>query len=126
MGYTVDFIGLLVRAHKQISNERKERSKPVLNEDIRGLCNKDTTSSEYLFGENLVESMREAKDKYRISNSLINTTSSFRGKHQKISQNGRIGSKRSFDHGESSIPGYAGNSLNLQGRQKKSPAPKSI
>ena len=67
-------ITLLGRAHKQMSNERKERLKPVLNEDIRSLCDKDTTSSEYLFGEILVESMREAKENYRISNSLINPT----------------------------------------------------
>ena len=100
MGYTVDSITLLGRAHKQISNERKERLKPVLNKDIRGLCDKDTTSSEYLFGENLVESMRETKENYRISNSIINTTSSFGGKHHKISYNSRIGSKRLFDHGE--------------------------
>ena len=78
MGYTVESITLLGRAHKQISNERKERLKPVLIEDIRGLCNKETTS-EYLFGENLVESMRETKENYRISNSIINTTSSFWG-----------------------------------------------
>ena len=84
MGYTVDSITLLGRAHKQISNERKERLKPVLNEDIRGLCDKDTTSSEYLFGENLVESMREAKENYRISNSIINTTSSFGGNIAKL------------------------------------------
>ena len=79
MGYTVDSITLLGRAHKQISNEQKERLKPVLNEDFRGLCDKETTSSEYLFGENLVESMREAKGNYRISDSIINTTSSFGG-----------------------------------------------
>ena len=99
MGYTVDSITLLGRAHKQISNERKECLKPVLNEDIRGLCNKDTTSSEYLFGENLVESIREANENYRISNSIINTTSSFGGKHRKISHNTRIGPKRLLDHG---------------------------
>ena len=74
MGYTVDSITLLGIAHKQISNEQKERLKPVLNEDIRDHCDKDTTSLEYLFGENLVESMREAKEYYRISNSIINTT----------------------------------------------------
>ena len=83
MGYTVESITLLGRAHKQISNERKERLKPVLNEDIRGLCNKETTS-EYLFGENLVESMRETKENYRISNSIINTTSSFWGNIAKL------------------------------------------
>ena len=43
MGYTVDSITLLGRTHKQISNEREELLKPVLNEDIRGLCDKDTT-----------------------------------------------------------------------------------
>ena len=118
MGYTVESITLLGRAHKQISNERKERLKPVLNEDIRDLCNKDTTSSEYLFRENLVENMREAKENYRISTSIINTTSSFGGKHHKISHNNRIGSKRSFGHGESSTRGSAGYSLNFQGRKK--------
>ena len=100
MGYTVDSITLLCRAHKQISNGRKERGK-------------DTTSSEYLFGENFVESMREAKENYRISNSIINTTSSFGGKHRKISHNSRIDAKRSFEHGESSTRGSAGYSLNF-------------
>ena len=118
MGYTVDSITLLGRAHKQISNEQKKRLKPVLNEDFRGLCDKETTSSEYLFGENLVESMREAKENYRISNAVINTTSNFGGKHRKTSHNSRIGSKRSFDHGESSARGSAGYSLNFQGRKK--------
>ena len=118
MGYTVDSITLLGRAHKQISNERYKRLKPVLNEDIRGLCDKDTTSSEDLFGENLVEIMREAKKNYRISNSINNTTSSFGGKHCKISHNSRIGSKRSFDQGESSTRGSAGYSLKFQGRRK--------
>ena len=105
MGYTVDSITLLCRAHKQISNGRKERGK-------------DTTSSEYLFGENFVESMREAKENYRISNSIINTTSSFWGKHRKISHNSRIGSKRLFDHVEPSTRGSAGYSLNFQSRKK--------
>ena len=87
MGHTVDFIMLLDRAPKQISNEWKERLKPVLNEDIRGLCDKDTTLSEYLFGKNLVGSMRKAKENYRISNyrisnSIINTTLSFGWKHR--------------------------------------------
>ena len=100
MGYTVDSITLLCRAHKQISNGRKERGK-------------DTTSSEYLFGENFVESMREAKENYRISNSIINTTSSFGGKHRKISHNSRIDAKGSFEHGESSTRGSAGYSLNF-------------
>ena len=82
MGYTVDSITLMGRAHKQISAERKERLKPVLNEDIRTLCDKETSDSKYLFGENLLESMKEARESFRVSNSLvINSTS----KIQKVS-----------------------------------------
>ena len=46
MGYTVDSITLLNRAHE---HERKERFKPVLNEDIEGMCDKyiDTSSRDY-------------------------------------------------------------------------------
>ena len=51
--------------HTNISNERKERLKPILNENIRGLCDKDTTL-EYLFGGNLVKSVREAKENHSI------------------------------------------------------------
>ena len=68
----VDSITLLGRAHKQISSECKERLKPVLNEDIRTLCDKETSDSKYLFGENLLESMKKAKESFRISNSLVN------------------------------------------------------
>ena len=41
MGHTVDSITLMGRAHKKISAERKERLKPVLNEDIRTPCDKE-------------------------------------------------------------------------------------
>ena len=37
------------RAHKQIPAERKRRLKPVLNEDIRILCDKETSDSKYFF-----------------------------------------------------------------------------
>ena len=35
------------RTHKQIPAERKERLKPVLNEDIRKLSDKETSDSKY-------------------------------------------------------------------------------
>ena len=73
MGYTVDSITLMGKAQKQISAEHKERLKPVFNEDIRTLCDKETSDSKYLFGENLLESMKEAKESFRISNSIVNT-----------------------------------------------------
>ena len=37
--------------------KRKENLKPVLNEDIRTLCDKKTSDSKYLFGENFLESV---------------------------------------------------------------------
>ena len=43
MGHTVDSITLMGRAHKQISAECKEHLKAVLNEDIRTLCDKETS-----------------------------------------------------------------------------------
>ena len=43
MGHTVDSLTLMGRAHKQISAKCKEHLKPVLNEDIRTLCDKETS-----------------------------------------------------------------------------------
>ena len=71
MDHTVDSITLMAE-HGQISVERKEGLNPVLNEDIRNLCDKETSDSKYIFGENLLESMKEAKESFRISNSLAN------------------------------------------------------
>ena len=61
MDYTVDSVTLMDRARKQISAERTERLKPVLNEDIRTLCGKETSDSKYCFGENLLENMKDTK-----------------------------------------------------------------
>ena len=43
MGHTIDSLTLMGRAHKQISAEPKESLKPVLKEDIRTLCDKETS-----------------------------------------------------------------------------------
>ena len=115
MGHTVDSITLLGRAHKQISAERKERLKPVLNEDMRTLCDKKTSDSKYIFGENLLESVKEAKESFRIPNSLvINYTPKF----QKVSY--QSGSKRSFGYtnGGSGVRFSAFRFLNFQGRKR--------
>ena len=115
MGHTVDSITLLGRAHKQISTERKERLKPVLNDNIRTLCDKETSDSKYFLGENLLEIMKEAKESFRISNSLVNN---YTPKFQKVSY--QSGSKRSFGY---TNPGAgarfsAYHSLNFQGRKR--------
>ena len=66
MGHAVDSVTLMGRAHKRTSADCKERLKLVLNEDIRTLCENETSDSKYLFGENLLESMKEAGKSFRI------------------------------------------------------------
>ena len=103
------------RTHKQISAERKERLKPVLKGDIRTLCNSKTSHSKYLFGGNLLESIKEAKESFRISNSLVNNSTT---KFQKVSY--QSGSKRSFGYTNSGAGARfsASHSLNFQGRKR--------
>ena len=72
MGRTLDSVTLMGRAHKQISAERKESLKPVLNENIRTLCDKKTSDSKYLFAKNLLH--EEAKESFRITNSLVSNS----------------------------------------------------
>ena len=51
--------------------------------------------------------MREAKENYRLSNTIINSASGF-GKSYRKNIHNRIGFTRSYDHGESLILASAG------------------
>ena len=95
MGHTVDSVTLMSWAHKQISAERKERLKPVLNEDIGTLCDKETSDSKYLLGENLLENMKEAKEFFRIFKKICLVSNSTI-KFQRVSY--QSGSKHSFGY----------------------------
>ena len=66
---------------------------PVLNEAIRIMCDKETSDSKYLFGENLLENMKEVKESFSIPNSPINNSNT---KFPKI--NYQSGSMRSFGY----------------------------
>ena len=115
MGRTVDSVTLMGRAHRQISAERKKCLKSVLNEDIRTLCDKQTSDSKCLFGENMLESMKESKEFFRISNSLVNNSPN---KFQKVSY--QSVSKRSFGYTNSGTSARFSSShfLNFQGRKR--------
>ena len=115
MGYTVDSVTLMDRAYKKISVEHKERLKPDLNEDIETLCDKETSDSKCLFGENLLDSMKEAIESFRISNSLVNNSTT---KFQKISY--QSGSKHSFAYSNTGAGARfsVSHSLNFQGRKQ--------
>ena len=52
----LDAMTLLGKANQLISGEWKDKLKPVLNEDIRSLCDNDHATSDYLFEEDISES----------------------------------------------------------------------
>ena len=43
----------MAKATHSLPEERRDRLKPALNEEVRSLCNLEPTSPEYLFGENM-------------------------------------------------------------------------
>ena len=70
---------LLVKSHLQMSEGDKKLLKLVLYVDVRRPCEKDTMNSEFLFRENLVESMSVAKETFKISKSILIDSSSKSG-----------------------------------------------
>ena len=62
----IDTIFFMAKATNSISAERRDRLKPAMNEEVRSLCDLEPTSSEYLFGENINESLKIAKENYKL------------------------------------------------------------
>ena len=71
----IDALTLLRTAHSHISVERKDRLEPALAEDIKGLCDEEHSGSKFLLGDNLTDNLRQAREKYRISNSMASRKS---------------------------------------------------
>ena len=68
-----DAISFIAKATYSLSAEMRNRSKPALNEEVRSLCDLEPTSSEYYFGENMNESLKLAKENYKLSQNLVST-----------------------------------------------------
>ena len=83
------------KASQLISAERKVHLKLALNEDIRSLCNNDHTTSDYLFGENISESLKLAVKNYKSAQNLANSKSSPR--HKSLGSSYRACYKRRYD-----------------------------
>ena len=98
-----------------MSRKRKERLKSVLCEDARGLCDKDTTNLEFLFSEKLVESLREAKETFKVSRSMVKDNSSTPSFNKMLDS--RTGYKCSSDNSDYNR-GSSLSSLNIQGQAK--------
>ena len=115
IGDIVDSINLIGKTHKQISTKCKYCLKLVLNKNIRALCDKETSDSKHLFGENLLKSMEEAKESFRISDGIVNNSTT---KFQKASY--QSGSKRSFEYTNSGagVSCSVSHSLKFQGHKR--------
>ena len=90
----IDAISFMAKATHSLSAERRDRLKPAQNEEVRSLCDLEPTSSEYLFGENMNESLKLAKENYKLSQNLVSTKS--RNKAAGLSS--RTSFKRKPDH----------------------------
>ena len=65
----------MAKAIHSFSAKRRDRLNPALNEEVRSLCDLEPTSSEYLFGENMNESLKSAKENFKLSQDLVSTKS---------------------------------------------------
>ena len=63
----IDAISFMAKATHSLFAERRDHLKPALNEEVRSFCDLEPTSSEYLFGQNMNESLKLAKENYKLS-----------------------------------------------------------
>ena len=63
----VDAISFIEKTTDFLSAERRDRLKSALNEEVWSLCDLEPISSEYLFGENMNESLKLAKENYKLT-----------------------------------------------------------
>ena len=112
----IDAISFMAKATHSLSAERRDHLKPALNEEVRRLCDLEpTTSSEYLFGENMNESLKLTKENYKLSQNLVSTKS----RNKAAGPSSRTGFKRRPDHeAGNSFCSRTQQSLNYQGRKK--------
>ena len=71
----IDAICFMAKATHSLSAETRDRLKPALNEEVRSLCELEPTSSEYLFGENMNESLKSDNENFQLSQDLVSTKS---------------------------------------------------
>ena len=98
-------------------SERRDLLKPALNEEVRSLCDLESTSSEYLFGENMNGSLKLAKQNYKLSQNLVSTKS-----RKKVAgpSSTKAGFKRRPDHAAGNcFAARTHQPLNYQGRKKR-------
>jgi len=115
---SIDAITLLGKVSSQLTVERKEKLKYALSEDYKSLCDQDHPDSRYLLGDDLPESMKQAKAMQQLNTSLSGPAKRLRstGSSFRSSASPRAPAKR-VDNNQTS------SSLNYQGRKKNFPPP---
>ena len=111
----IDAISFMAKATHSLSTESKDHLKPALNAKVRSLCDLEPPSSEYCFGENMTESLKLAKENYKLSQNLVNTKS----RNKVAGASSRAGFKRRPENeAGNSFSSRTQQSLNYQGRKK--------
>lgn len=68
----LDGVTVLGQAQASLTNSRKNNIKQILSDDVKDICNPKRKASQYLFGDDLPKSIKEARDIYRMSNNIGN------------------------------------------------------
>ena len=103
----LDGVTVLGRTQASLTNSRKNYVKQILSDDVKDICNPKRKASQYLFGDDLTKSIKEARDIYRMSNNIGNKKPqskhpSTRGSHTATRPNNnapRNGQGRFLDRG---------------------------
>ena len=90
----IDAIYFMAKATHSLPAETRDRLKPALTEEVRSLCELEPTSSEYLFGENINESLKSVKENFKLSQDLASTKS----RNKAAGFSSRTGFKRRPDY----------------------------
>ena len=88
-------MNVLGKANQLISAESKVKLKPALNVGIRSLRDSDHIRADYLFGENILESLKLTKENYKLAQNLAKSKSTPR--HKSSGSSYRPGYKRRYD-----------------------------
>ena len=95
--------------------EKRDRLKLALNEKVQNPCDFERASFEYLFRENINESLKLAKGNYKMSQNFVSNKS----RNKVAGPLSRIGFKRRPDHETgNSFSSRNQHFLNYQGRKR--------
>ena len=106
MQITADIMTMLNNVNVDISTKRKAYIRSVIKPEYKDLCNKDATQvTNYLFGDNVTQDIKDVRIKYRIGQNTRSHTSYYSGYGKQSSnyysrrgQNSFLGSKRGRNH----------------------------